>query len=96
MARVRKVSRRNYRGRSVERFDRAGQPILPSWAKSIRMMVDYWWNDEYEWCRGKVVEDPVPITADELLVTVHFVKTMGQRIDYHFTVDEKVRWRPPQ
>ena len=56
-----------------ERDLKVGQPELPPWAKNIRkgMVVEYFWNEEYEWCEGTVIEDPVQI-ADELILTLHF------------------------
>jgi len=70
-----------------------GDPILPPWAKSIRkgVNVEYWWDEEYEWCKGVVINDPVLI-VDELVITVEFDDGEIHRLP--FRADEKARWRP--
>jgi len=72
-----------------------GEPTLPSWAKYIKAgtMIEYYWNDEYGWCRGRVVDKPVQI-LDEVIVTVCFDDGETHRLP--FRGDEKVRWRPAQ
>lgn len=71
-----------------------GQPQLPPWAKSIRKgtELEYYWNEEYDWCRGVVTEDPVRI-VDEIILTVRFEDGETHRLP--FSADEKIRWRPP-
>ena len=55
--------------------------------------LEYFWNEEFGWCEGVVVGDPVKI-VDELIVTVRFED--GETHKLPFRADEKVRWRPPQ
>jgi len=71
-----------------------GTPELPPWSKQLRkgMKISYYWNEEWEWCDGEVVEDPVMI-VDELLVTVKF-ESDGEIHKLPFRPDEKARWRP--
>ena len=71
-----------------------GEPELPPWAKSLTkgMVIEYFWNEEFEWCQGTVVEDPVKI-VDELIVTVRFDDD-GSTHKLPFRADEKARWRP--
>ena len=71
-----------------------GPPTLPPWAAQIRkgVRVDYYWNDEFEWCSGTVVEEPLKI-MDEMVVTVEF-DADGERHRLPLNPDEKVRWRP--
>ena len=73
---------------------KVGPPTLPRWASQIRKgtRVEYYWNDEWEWSPGEVVEEPVKI-MNELLLNVRFdvddeVHTLP------LNPDEKVRWRP--
>ena len=55
-------------------------------------MIEYYWNEECEWCRGEVVDDPV-LVVDELILTVRFFDDGSiQRLP--FSGDEKARWRP--
>lgn len=74
---------------------RVGDPTLPPWARSIRKgtVLEYYWNDEFEWCRGQVVADPV-LVVDELIVTVYFADDDSTH-RLPFRADEKARWRPP-
>jgi hypothetical protein len=71
-----------------------GEPTLPLWARQIRkgMRVEYYWNDEYEWCAGQVVEDPILI-VNELILTIYFPSD-GTTHRLPLTAEEKVRWRP--
>ena len=71
-----------------------GQPQLPPWAKNIRkgMKLQYYWNEEFGWCEGEVVADPVLI-VDEILLQVYFADDDSTRT-LPFSADEKVRWRP--
>jgi hypothetical protein len=73
-----------------------GDPELPAWARSIRkgMEVEYYWNEEWGWCRGQVIEDPITI-MDEIILTVFFLSD-GHTHRLPFRAEEKVRWRPPQ
>ena len=79
-----------------ERDLKVGVPTLPPWAKSIRKghQVEYFWNEEYEWCLGEVVEDPVQV-GDEILLTVYFPDD-DETHKLPLSADEKARWRPPQ
>ena len=73
---------------------KVGKPMLPPWAKQIRKgtKIEYFWNEEYEWCAGVVAEDPVKI-ADELLLTIRFE---GEDETYRLplSAEDKLRWRP--
>jgi len=71
-----------------------GQPTLPPWAKQIRkgMRLEYYWNEEYGWCQGEVVEEPL-FVVDEVILTVYF-ESDGTTHRLPFSPDEKVRWRP--
>lgn len=70
-----------------------GQPSLPPWASAIRqgMRVEYFWNEEYDWCAGTVVGDPQWI-VNEYIITIEFDD--GEVHKLPFSADEKVRWRP--
>jgi len=72
---------------------KVGTPTLPPWAKQIQKgsRVEYFWNEEYGWCAGRVVEDPVTI-VDEILLTIEFDD--GETHQLPLTAEEKVRWRP--
>jgi hypothetical protein len=72
-----------------------GVPMLPPWAKSIRKgtAIEYYWNEEYEWCRGTVVEDPLRIVPDEIVLTIYFPDDDSTH-RLPFSADEKARWRP--
>jgi len=73
-----------------------GDPTLPPWAKAIAKgtRVEYYWNDEYEWCAGTVIADPVMI-VDELILTIQFDDQDGdESYRLPFQGDEKARWRP--
>ena len=74
---------------------KVGRPELPPWAKDITKGtgVEYFWNEQEGWCRGKVIEDPLMV-VDELIITVLFDDGEVHRLP--FSADEKVRWRPPQ
>jgi hypothetical protein len=73
-----------------------GNPTLPPWAKQIRkgMRVEYFWNEDFGWCEGVVVDDPVLI-VDELLIKVYFPEDDETHV-LPFSADDKIRWRPPQ
>ena len=72
---------------------KVGQPQLPPWARQITKgtKIEYFWNEEYEWCPGVVVEDPVTI-ADELLLTIRFEDGEEHRLPLNAA--DKLRWRP--
>lgn len=72
-----------------------GAPRLPPWAQSIRKgtEIEYYWNEEYEWCRGTVVEEPLRIVDYEMVLTVYFPDD-GTTHRLPFSADEKARWRP--
>jgi hypothetical protein len=72
-----------------------GNPTLPVWSKQIQKgtKIEYYWNDEFEWCTGTVVEDPIQI-MDEIILTIYFDDDQTiHKIPFH--ADEKARWRPP-
>ena len=73
---------------------KVGPPTLPPWANQIRKgtRIEYYWNDEWEWSPGEVVEDPVKI-MDELLLNVKF-DVDGEVHVLPLNPDEKLRWRP--
>ncbi|GAX24795.1 hypothetical protein FisN_18Lh126 [Fistulifera solaris] len=96
MARARKIAKQITAATDEASKDlKIGQPQLPPWAKSIRKgtVVEYFWNEEYGWCRGEVVEEPVRI-VDEIVLTVRFFDD-GETHRLPFSADEKIRWRPP-
>jgi hypothetical protein len=70
-----------------------GKPQLPPWTNSISKgtRVEYYWNEEYEWVAGEIVEDPVTI-VDELLITVRFDD--GETHQLPLSGEDKIRWRP--
>merc|ERR1712021_86235 len=72
---------------------KVGKPQLPPWAKQIKKgtNIEYFWNEEYGWCPGVVVEEPVTI-VDELLVTIRFEDGEEHRLP--LTPEDKLRWRP--
>jgi hypothetical protein len=72
-----------------------GPPQLPQWARSIRKgnRLEYFWNEEFGWVAGEVLEDPVTI-VEELLLTVRFDD--GETHKLPLTAEDKVRWRPEQ
>jgi hypothetical protein len=73
-----------------------GTPKLPTWSQKIKKgtILEYYWNEEYGWCRGQVIEDPLRIVPDEIVLTMHFPDDDSiHRLP--FSADEKVRWRPP-
>lgn len=72
---------------------RVGQPTLPPWASSIRKgaRIEYYWNEEWDWCAGTVVEDPFWI-VDEYILTIEFED--GEIHKLPFDANEKARWRP--
>lgn len=75
-----------------------GEPILPPWAKSIKKgtRLEYYWNEDWDWCEGEVVEEPIFI-VNELILMVHFDQEEDDSVHrLPFSADEKVRWRPPQ
>ncbi|KAL3901869.1 MAG: hypothetical protein SGARI_006006 [Bacillariaceae sp.] len=65
-----------------------GKPQLPRWALQITKgtKIDYFWNEEYGWCGGEVVADPV-VVVDEILLTIRFKDGEIHKLPL-------VRWRP--
>lgn len=96
MARARKLA-----SKITEKVDdddrelKVGQPQLPSWAKTIvkGTRIEYFWNEEYGWMAGKVMEDPITV-VDEILLTILFDD--GETHTLPLTAEDKVRWRPPE
>ncbi|KAL7531712.1 hypothetical protein ACHAXR_004191 [Thalassiosira sp. AJA248-18] len=74
---------------------KVGTPSLPPWANQIKkgVRVEYYWNEEEEWCLGTVHDDPVKI-MDEIIISVKFDDD-GSVHKLVFRGDEKARWRPP-
>jgi hypothetical protein len=72
---------------------KVGVPLLPPWAKQIKRgtRIEYFWNEEYGWCGGEVIEDPVRI-VDEILLTIRFDDGETHRLP--LAAEDKVRWRP--
>ena len=70
-----------------------GAPQLPPWARQLTKgdKIEYFWNEEYDWCPGVVAEDPVTI-ADELLLTIRFEDGEEHRLP--LSAEDKLRWRP--
>jgi hypothetical protein len=81
---------------------KVGRPQLPAWALQIRkgMRIEYYWNEEYEWCVCEVVQDPVlhqqNDDGSELVLTVLFEDDNDRTRQLPFRADEKARWRPAQ
>jgi hypothetical protein len=76
---------------------KVGKPQLPVWALQIRkgMRIEYYWNEEFEWCACQVVKDPVLHENDnELVLTVLFEDDDDRTRQLPFRADEKARWRP--
>ena len=74
---------------------KVGQPQLPPWAKTIvkGTRLEYFWNEEYGWVAGQVIEDPVTV-VDEILLTILFAD--GETHTLPLSAEDKVRWRPPE
>jgi hypothetical protein len=72
---------------------KVGKPQLPQWALKITKgnKVEYFWNEEYGWCRGEVIDEPVTV-VDEILLTIRFDD--GEIHKLPLMADDKVRWRP--
>ena len=70
-----------------------GKPELPRWALQITKgtKIEYFWNEEYGWCAGEVIEDPTTI-VDEILLTIRF--TDGEVHKLPLNAEDKIRWRP--
>ena len=58
---------------------KVGLPTLPQWARTIRKgsRIEYYWNEEYDWVAGEVIEEPTIQGGafDELevmMITVRF------------------------
>lgn len=96
MARARKLA-----SQITEKVDgddkdlKVGQPQLPPWAKTIvkGTRVEYFWNEEFGWVAGEVIQDPVTV-VDEILLTIRFDD--GETHTLPLTAEDKVRWRPPE
>jgi len=79
-----------------------GKVEMPPWAMGIKKgtVLEYFWNEEFEWCRGTVIQDPVLVSMigaadDEILLTLFFDDD-GSTHEIPFRADEKARWRPPR
>ena len=72
---------------------KVGKPQLPRWASQIAKgtKIEYFWNEEWGWCEGAVVEDPVTV-VDEILLTIRFDDGEEHRIPLN--AEDKARWRP--
>mmetsp|Transcript_19163 Transcript_19163/g.31789 ORF Transcript_19163/g.31789 Transcript_19163/m.31789 type:complete len:444 (-) Transcript_19163:88-1419(-) len=73
---------------------KVGTPQLPPWAAQIKKgtRLEYYWNEEYDWAPGEVVQDPVKI-MDEYLINLKF-DSDGEVHTLPLNADDKVRWRP--
>lgn len=72
---------------------KVGKPQLPKWALQITKgtRIEYFWNEEFGWCKGEVIDEPVTV-VDEILLTIRFDD--GEVHKLPLMADEKVRWRP--
>ncbi|KAG7367017.1 hypothetical protein IV203_029687 [Nitzschia inconspicua] len=72
---------------------KVGKPQLPKWALQITKgtKIEYFWNEEYGWCKGEVIDEPVTV-VDEILLTIRFED--GEIHKLPLMAEEKVRWRP--
>lgn len=96
MARARKLASQITNKLDGDEKDlKVGQAQLPAWAKTIvkGTRVEYFWNEEYGWVAGRVMEDPVTV-VDEILLTIQFDD--GETHTLPLTAEDKVRWRPPE
>jgi hypothetical protein len=96
MARARQMAKSITAKSDEEEKDlQVGKPKLPPWALQIKkgMRIEYYWNEEYEWCVCELVKDPVLLDDGELIVTVLFEDDDMTR-QLPFRADEKARWRP--
>jgi hypothetical protein len=94
MARARKVATQiTDKADKDDRDLKVGNPQLPPWAKNIGKgtRIEYYWNGEFDWVAGEVIEDPVTI-MDELLITVLFDD--GEVHQLPLRGEDKARWRP--
>jgi hypothetical protein len=94
MARARKVAAQITDKADQDDQDlKVGNPQLPPWAKTIRKgtRIEYYWNGEFDWMAGEVIEDPVTI-VNELLITVRFDD--GEVHQLPLGGEDKARWRP--
>jgi len=74
---------------------KVGQPSLPPWSKQIQKgtRLEYYWNEEWGWCPGTVVEEPLKV-VDEIILAVRFDSDNGPVQRLPLTAEDKVRWRP--
>jgi hypothetical protein len=72
---------------------KVGTPELPRWALQLTKgtKIEYFWNEEYGWCAGEVMEDPVTV-VDEILLTIRFYD--GEVHKLPLNAEDKIRWRP--
>lgn len=70
------------------------QAAFPPWTSRIRkgMRVEYFWDDEVEWCKGTVVEDPL-FVVNEYVLTIKFDDS-DEIHKIPFEAKEMKRWRP--
>ncbi|CAJ1946417.1 unnamed protein product [Cylindrotheca closterium] len=80
---------------------KVGLPTLPPWAKTIHKgsRVEYYWNEEYDWVAGEVMQEPTIEGGafDELevmLITVQFDD--GEVHTIPLSGEDKARWRPEE
>lgn len=94
MARARKLATKiTDKSDDSDRDLKVGVPQLPPWAQTIvkGTRIEYYWNEEYDWVAGEVIEDPVKI-VDEILLTIRFDD--GEVHQLPLNGDDKARWRP--
>jgi hypothetical protein len=73
---------------------KVGPPKLPPWANQIKKgtRIEYYWNEQWEWSPGVVIDEPIKI-MDEILLKVQF-DADGEIHTLPLNPDEKLRWRP--
>merc|ERR1719464_469304 len=96
MARARKMaSSITDKTDEADRDLKVGKPQLPPWARQIRKgtKIEYFWNEEYGWCPGVVIDDPVTI-VDELVLKIRFDDDDDEVHRLPLSAEDKLRWRP--
>lgn len=69
---------------------------VPDVARSLCVgdFCEYYWNEEYEWCRAKVVDKVGPLNG-EIIFTLKF-DSDGEEHKCGFGWADRARWRPAQ
>ncbi|KAL7579614.1 hypothetical protein ACA910_007978 [Epithemia clementina (nom. ined.)] len=100
MGRARKVAKSvTDQTDEMQRDLQVGRPQLPP--KSVfgkGTTVEYFWNEEFGWCEGVVVEDPELAvddgTGEEIMLLTVYFDDDGTTHQIPFRPEEKARWRP--